>query len=55
MRSPRIKQYNDGEFIEKERTHKDFLSRGFLLHGSVVGMARSLRLAPLLALLLVGH
>jgi hypothetical protein len=30
MRSPRIKQYNDGVFIEKERTRKDFLSRGSL-------------------------
>jgi hypothetical protein len=53
MRSPRIKQINDGVFIEKEHTRKDFLSHRYLLHGSVVGMARSLYWAPLLALLLV--
>jgi hypothetical protein len=40
---PRIKQYNDGVFIEKEHTHKDFLSYGYLLQGSVVGAARLLR------------
>jgi hypothetical protein len=42
MQSSEIKHYNDRVFIEKERTHKDFLSHGYLLHGSVVGVARSL-------------
>jgi hypothetical protein len=32
--------------MEKEHTHKNFLSRGYLLHGGVVGEARSLCWAP---------
>jgi hypothetical protein len=43
MRIPGIKQYNDGVFVEIEHTRKDFLARWYLLHSSVVGVARSLR------------
>jgi hypothetical protein len=49
MRCSRIKQYNDGSFIEEECNHKYFLSHGYLLHGCVVGVARSQCWASLLA------
>jgi hypothetical protein len=46
-----MKQYNDVAFVEKERTRKNFLSHWYLLHSDVVGMARALFWASLLALL----
>jgi hypothetical protein len=55
MRSSRLKQYSDGVLIEEERTHKKFLSSGYLLHGGVVGMARPLSWAFVVALLLISH
>jgi hypothetical protein len=41
--------------IEEKRTRNNFLSCGYLLHCGVVGTAKTLRWASLLALLLGSH
>jgi hypothetical protein len=55
MRCPKIKKYNDRALVEEERTHKYFLSRGYLLYGGVVGIAKQRCWTPLMAPLLVHH
>jgi hypothetical protein len=52
---PQNKKYYDRVLVEEERTHKNFLSCGYLLHGGVVGAAWMLRWASLLAFLQGRH